>query len=79
MGFRAPARTLAVGAACGVIAVLRLGGAGQVTMATLRTDVADTDGRHPAGVTFSTALERLETLRLHVQRSVSRSGQRRGD
>jgi tRNA nucleotidyltransferase/poly(A) polymerase len=53
MGFRAPARTLAVGAAYGVIAVLGLVGAGQVTRATLRTDAADTDGRHPAGVTFS--------------------------
>jgi len=53
VGFRAPARTLAVGTACGVIAVLRLGGAGQVTMATLRTDAAYTDGRHPAGGTLS--------------------------
>jgi hypothetical protein len=26
-------------------------------MATLRTDAAYADGRHPAGVTFSTALE----------------------
>jgi hypothetical protein len=37
-----------------VIAELRLGGAGQVTMATLsRTDAAYTDGRHPVGATFS--------------------------
>ena len=71
MGFRAPARTLAVGAACVAITVLGLVGAGQVTRATLRTDAAYTDGRHPAGGTFSTASERLEAPRLHVQRSVS--------
>ena len=53
MGFRAPADTLAVGATCGAITVLGLVGAGQVTRATLRTDAADTDGRHPAGVTLS--------------------------
>jgi poly(A) polymerase len=53
MGFRAPARTLAVGAACVAITVLGLVGAGQVTRATLRTDVAYTDGRHPAGGTLS--------------------------
>jgi hypothetical protein len=52
MGFRAPAGTLAVGAAYGVIAVLGLVGAGQVTRATLRTDAADTDGRHPGGARF---------------------------
>ena len=40
-----------------MIAELGLVGAGQVTMATLRTDAAYTDGRHPARVTFSTALE----------------------
>ena len=53
LGFWARARTLPGGAACGVIAELGLVGAGQVTMATLRTDAADTDGRHPAGATFS--------------------------
>ena len=50
-------RTLAVGAAFGVITVLGPKGAGQIEVATFRTDAAYTDGRHPAGVTFSTALE----------------------
>jgi len=50
-------RTLAVGAAFGVITVLGPKGAGQVEVATFRTDAAYTDGRHPAGVTFSTAVE----------------------
>jgi hypothetical protein len=49
LGFLAPARTLAVGAALGVIAVPGLVGAGQVKVATLRTDAADTDGRYLAG------------------------------
>lgn len=47
-------RTLAVGAAFGVITVLGPRGAGQVEVATFRTDGAYTDGRHPAGVIFST-------------------------
>ncbi|MFM7035131.1 MAG: CCA tRNA nucleotidyltransferase [Planctomycetia bacterium] len=47
-------RTLAVGAAFGVITVLGPPGAGQVEVATFRTDEAYTDGRHPAGVVFST-------------------------
>jgi poly(A) polymerase len=47
-------RTLAVGAAFGVITVLGPRGAGQVEVATFRTDEAYTDGRHPAGVVFST-------------------------
>ena len=47
--------TLAVGAAFGVITVLGPKGAGQIEVATFRTDAAYTDGRHPAGVTFSTA------------------------
>jgi hypothetical protein len=50
-------RTLAVGAAFGVITVLGPKGAGQIEVATFRTDAAYTDGRHPAGVTFSTAPE----------------------
>jgi poly(A) polymerase len=50
-------RTLAVGAAFGVITVLGPKGAGQVEVATFRTDQAYTDGRHPAGVTFSSARE----------------------
>ena len=47
-------RTLAVGAAFGVITVLGPRAAGQVEVATFRTDEAYTDGRHPAGVAFST-------------------------
>lgn len=50
-------RTLAVGAAFGVITVLGPPGAGQVEVATFRTDAAYTDGRHPAGVTFCSARE----------------------
>ncbi|MFM8433841.1 MAG: CCA tRNA nucleotidyltransferase, partial [Planctomycetia bacterium] len=50
-------RTLAVGAAFGVITLLGPKGAGQIEVATFRTDAAYTDGRHPAGVTFSTAIE----------------------
>jgi len=56
-------RTLAVGAAFGVITVLGprtapgQGPAGQVEVATFRTDAAYTDGRHPAGVTFCSARE----------------------
>jgi len=50
-------RTLAVGAAFGVITVLGPKGAGQVEVATFRSDQAYTDGRHPAGVTFCSARE----------------------
>jgi len=50
-------RTLAVGAAFGVITVLGPKGAGQVEVATFRADAAYTDGRHPAGVTFCSARE----------------------
>jgi tRNA nucleotidyltransferase/poly(A) polymerase len=50
-------RTLAVGAAFGVITVLGTRESGQVEVATFRTDEAYTDGRHPAGVVFSTARE----------------------
>lgn len=50
-------RTLAVGAAFGVITVLGPKGAGQVEVATFRVDAPYTDGRHPAGVTFCSARE----------------------
>ena len=50
-------RTLAVGAAFGVISVLGPKGAGQVEVATFRADAPYTDGRHPAGVTFCSARE----------------------
>jgi poly(A) polymerase len=48
-------RTLAVGAAFGVIAVLGPRHAGQVEVATFRSDAQYSDGRHPDQVTFSTA------------------------
>jgi len=47
-------RTLAVGAAFGVITVIGPRGSGQVEVTTFRTDAEYTDGRHPAGVAFST-------------------------
>jgi poly(A) polymerase len=65
-------KTLAVGAAFGVITVLgprgesgdagsgsalARGPAGQVEVATFRVDAPSTDGRHPAGVTFCSARE----------------------
>ena len=50
-------RTLAVGAAFGVITVLGPPGAGQIEVATFRTDAPYTDGRHPSGVTFASAIE----------------------
>ena len=50
-------RTLAVGAAFGVITVLGPKGSGQVEVATFRADAPYTDGRHPAGVTFCSARE----------------------
>lgn len=50
-------RTLAVGAAFGVITVLGPKDSGQIEVATFRTDAAYTDGRHPAGVTFSSPEE----------------------
>jgi tRNA nucleotidyltransferase/poly(A) polymerase len=48
-------RTLAVGAAFGVITVLGPKGAGQIEVATFRKDAAYSDGRHPDAVTFSDA------------------------
>ena len=50
-------RTLSIGAAFGVITVLGPPDAGQVEVATFRTDAAYTDGRHPAGVIFSSPEE----------------------
>ena len=50
-------QTLAIGAAFGVITVLGPRGAGQVEVATFRSDGGYTDGRHPAGVTFTNARE----------------------
>jgi poly(A) polymerase len=50
-------QTLAIGAAFGVITVLGPRDAGQVEVATFRTDADSTDGRHPAGVTFCSARE----------------------
>lgn len=47
-------RTLAVGAAFGVIAVLGPPSVGQIEVATFRQDAAYSDGRHPDAVTFST-------------------------
>ncbi|HZN33914.1 MAG TPA: CCA tRNA nucleotidyltransferase [Pirellulaceae bacterium] len=48
-------RTLAVGAAFGVITVLGPKGAGQIEVATFRKDAAYSDGRHPDSVTYSDA------------------------
>jgi len=50
-------RTLAIGAAFGVIAVLGPRGAGTVETTTFRRDAAYSDGRHPDSVTFGTAYE----------------------
>ena len=48
-------RTLAVGAAFGVITVIGPREAGQIDVATFRQDAGYSDGRHPDAVTFSTA------------------------
>jgi tRNA nucleotidyltransferase/poly(A) polymerase len=50
-------RTLAIGASFGVITVLGPRGAGQIEVATFRRDGGYSDGRHPDGVSFSTAAE----------------------
>ena len=50
-------RTLAIGAAFGVITVLGPKPAGQVEVTTFRQDAAYSDGRHPDHVTFSSAEE----------------------
>ncbi len=48
-------RTVPVGAAFGVIAVLGRRGEGQIEVATFREDATYSDGRHPDAVTYSTA------------------------
>jgi tRNA nucleotidyltransferase/poly(A) polymerase len=48
-------RTLAIGAAFGVITVIGPKRAGQVEVTTFREDAAYSDGRHPDQVTFSSA------------------------
>lgn len=52
-----PRRTLAIGAAFGVVSVLGPPGAGQVEVATFRRDEGYSDGRHPDAVSFSTPRE----------------------
>jgi tRNA nucleotidyltransferase/poly(A) polymerase len=53
-------RTIAVGAAFGVIAVIGPASAGNVEVATFRRDAAYSDGRHPDRVTFSDARDDAE-------------------
>ena len=48
-------RTLAIGAAFGVVTVLGPRAAGQIEVATFRCDAAYSDGRHPDSVTFTDA------------------------
>jgi len=48
-------RTLPIGAAFGVITVLGPRTAGQIEVATFRSDAAYSDGRHPDSVTFTNA------------------------
>ena len=50
-------RTLAIGAAFGVITVVGRREQGQIEVATFRCDAAYSDGRHPDHVSFSTARE----------------------
>jgi len=50
-------RTLAIGAAFGVITVLGPKDAGQIEVATFRRDADYSDGRHPDSVSFSSARE----------------------
>src|SRR5260221_12539914 len=50
-------RTLAIGAAFGVITVLGPKDAGQVEVTTFRQDAAYRDGRHPDSITFSSPEE----------------------
>jgi poly(A) polymerase len=50
-------RTLAIGAAFGVISILGRKAAGAVEATTFRRDAAYSDGRHPDSVTFSSAEE----------------------
>jgi poly(A) polymerase len=48
-------RTLPIGASFGVITVLGPRDAGQIEVATFRTDAQYSDGRHPDSITFTTA------------------------
>jgi tRNA nucleotidyltransferase/poly(A) polymerase len=48
-------RTLPIGAAFGVVTVLGPRAAGQIEVATFRTDATYSDGRHPDSVTFTDA------------------------
>ncbi|MCI0332499.1 MAG: CCA tRNA nucleotidyltransferase [Planctomycetes bacterium] len=48
-------RTLPIGAAFGVVTVLGPRAAGQIEVATFRTDAAYSDGRHPDSITFTDA------------------------
>lgn len=48
-------RTLAIGAAFGVVTVLGPRAAGQIEVATFRSEATYSDGRHPDSVTFTTA------------------------
>src|SRR4051795_13693089 len=48
-------RTLPIGASFGVITVLGPPGAGQIEVATFRTDAQYSDGRHPDSVSFTDA------------------------
>ena len=48
-------KTLAIGAAFGVITAMGPKGAGQIDVATFRRDAAYSDGRHPDAVTFADA------------------------
>jgi poly(A) polymerase len=50
-------KTLAIGAAFGVITVVGPSGAGQIEVTTFRQDVAYTDGRHPDRIAFSSPEE----------------------
>lgn len=50
-------KTLAIGVAFGVITVLGPPGAGQIEVATFRSDQGYSDGRHPDQVTFCSAEE----------------------
>jgi poly(A) polymerase len=50
-------RTLAIGAAFGIITVLGPRGGGQIEVATFRRDAGYSDGRHPDSVVYSDARE----------------------
>src|SRR5436305_4968922 len=50
-------RTVPVGVSCGVVRVLGPSGAGEVEVATFRSDGAYLDGRHPESVHFGSPEE----------------------